>query len=62
MPASRTMPWALMPLARSLSKYTAVYLLSERASGINAQGIVLDAGMSTNYFDKDIVRKSQRPE
>ena len=41
---------------------TAVYLLSQRASGINAQGIVLDAGMSTNYFDKDIVRKSQRPE
>jgi len=39
----------------------AVFLLSERASGINAQGIVLDAGMSTNYFDKDIVRKSQRP-
>jgi enoyl-[acyl-carrier protein] reductase I len=41
---------------------TAVYLLSKRASGINAQGIVLDAGMSVNYFDKDIVRKSQRPE
>lgn len=40
----------------------AVFLLSERASGINAQGIVLDAGMSTNYFDSDIVRKSQRPE
>jgi enoyl-[acyl-carrier protein] reductase I len=39
-----------------------VYLLSERASGINAQGIVLDAGMSVNYFDTDIVRKSQRPE
>ncbi|MBI5411769.1 enoyl-ACP reductase, partial [Candidatus Peregrinibacteria bacterium] len=31
-------------------------------SGINAQGIVLDAGMSVNYFDKDIVRKSMRPE
>jgi len=41
---------------------TAVFLLSERASGINAQGIVLDAGMSVNYFDKDIVRKSQRPD
>jgi len=39
----------------------ATFLLSERASGINAQGIVLDAGMSINYFDKDIVRKSQRP-
>ena len=40
----------------------AVFLLSERSSGISAQGIVLDAGMSTNYFDKDIVRKSTRPE
>lgn len=39
---------------------TAVFLLSERSSGINAQGIVLDAGMSTNYFDKDIVKKSNR--
>ncbi|MEE9498487.1 MAG: SDR family oxidoreductase [Nitrospinaceae bacterium] len=41
---------------------TAVFLLSERASGINAQGIVLDAGMSVNYFDKDIVKKAQRPD
>jgi len=40
----------------------AVFLLSERASGINAQGIVLDAGMSVNYFDQDIVKKSQRPD
>lgn len=40
----------------------AVFLLSERSSGINAQGIVLDAGMSTNYFDKDIVRRAQRPD
>tara|TARA_B100000686_G_scaffold347235_1_gene435488 strand:- start:1428 stop:2213 length:786 start_codon:yes stop_codon:yes gene_type:complete len=30
---------------------TVVFLLSERSSGINAQGIVLDAGMSINYFD-----------
>jgi len=29
----------------------AVFLLSERSSGINAQGVVIDAGMSTNYFD-----------
>jgi len=35
---------------------TAVFLLSERSSGINAQGIVVDAGMSTNYFDHDVVR------
>jgi enoyl-[acyl-carrier protein] reductase I len=33
----------------------AAFLLSERASGINAQSIVVDAGMSTNYFDADVV-------
>ena len=38
----------------------AVFLLGECSSGINAQGIVLDAGMSINYFDKDIVKKSRR--
>jgi enoyl-[acyl-carrier protein] reductase I len=35
---------------------TAAFLLSDRSSGINAQGIVVDAGMSINYFDADIVR------
>ena len=34
---------------------TAAFLLSERASGINAQTIVIDAGMSSNYFDKKSV-------
>ena len=34
---------------------TIAFLLSPRSSGINAQGIVLDAGMSINYFDKQIV-------
>ena len=34
---------------------TAVFLLSERASGITAQTIVVDAGMAINYFDKGIV-------
>ena len=38
----------------------ALFLLGECSSGINAQGIVLDAGMAINYFDKDIVRKSRR--
>jgi enoyl-[acyl-carrier protein] reductase I len=38
----------------------AVFLLSERSSGINAQGLVLDAGMSVNYFDKDLVKKAMR--
>ncbi len=39
---------------------TVAFLLSERASGINAQRIVIDCGMSVNYFDKDIIRKATR--
>lgn len=35
---------------------TVLFLLSERSSGINAQGIVVDAGMGTNYFDDSIVK------
>ena len=34
----------------------AVFLLSERSSGINAQGLVLDAGMSINYFDQELIK------
>jgi enoyl-[acyl-carrier protein] reductase I len=40
----------------------AVFLLSPRASGIQAQRIVVDAGMSINYFDRDVVKKATRPE
>jgi enoyl-[acyl-carrier protein] reductase I len=36
----------------------AAFLLSERSSGINAQLIVVDAGMSTNYFDADLIRRA----
>ena len=36
---------------------TVAFLLSPRSSGINAQGIVIDAGMSTNYFDDELVRR-----
>jgi len=32
------------------------FLLSERSSGINAQGIVVDCGMGTNYFDAELVK------
>ena len=32
-----------------------LYLLSSRSSGINGQGITIDAGMGFNYFDKEIV-------
>src|SRR5262245_21656339 len=35
----------------------AVFLLSPRSSGINTQSIVVDAGMSINYFDADVVRR-----
>lgn len=38
----------------------AAFLLSERSSGVNAQRIVVDAGMGTNYFDADIVRHTLR--
>lgn len=35
----------------------AAFLISPRASGINAQTLVIDAGMSTNFFDQEIVDK-----
>ena len=35
----------------------ACFLLSPRSSGINAQSIVIDAGMAINYFDNSIVKK-----
>lgn len=40
----------------------AVFLLSERSSGVNAQGLVVNAGMDLNYFDKEIVRLAMRPQ
>ena len=36
---------------------TVAFLLSPRSSGINSQGIVIDAGMSTNFFDSDLVNR-----
>lgn len=38
----------------------AAFLLSPRSSGINAQRIVVDAGMSTNYFDEALVQGALR--
>jgi len=35
----------------------AVFLLSPRSSGIQAQNIAVDAGMSINYFDQQIIQK-----
>ena len=38
----------------------ALFLLSSRSSGINAQRHVIDAGMSVNFFDRDIVKAAVR--
>jgi enoyl-[acyl-carrier protein] reductase I len=40
----------------------AVFLLSPASSGINAQGITINAGMDNNYFDKEVIRLAMRPE
>jgi enoyl-[acyl-carrier protein] reductase I len=34
---------------------TALFLLSEASSGINGQGIIVDAGLSQNVFDQNVV-------
>lgn len=39
---------------------TVLFLLSPVSGGINATGIVVDAGMSCNYFDQDVVNKAMR--
>ena len=44
-------------LATEEAARAAVFLLSEAASGINARKLVVDAGMSINYFDADIVKR-----
>ena len=38
----------------------AMFLLSPRSSGINAQTIVVDAGMSINYFDAEVIRGAMK--
>lgn len=39
---------------------TIAFLLSERSSGINAQRLVVDAGMAINYFDRALVKRALR--
>lgn len=39
-----------------------LFLLSPRSAGINAQNLVVDAGMGTNFFDRGLVRRATRPE
>jgi len=36
----------------------ALFLLSPRSAGINAQGIVVDAGMGVNFFDSELVKRA----
>jgi enoyl-[acyl-carrier protein] reductase I len=40
----------------------ALFLLSERSSGINGVTLTIDAGLGSNYFDKDIIRLAMRME
>ncbi|MBM9519450.1 SDR family oxidoreductase [Desulforhopalus vacuolatus] len=51
----------VIPRKRALATQEAanlvVFLMSRRSSGINCQTMVVDAGMSVNYFDKNIVKK-----
>jgi enoyl-[acyl-carrier protein] reductase I len=36
------------------------FLLSPRSSGINGQGLVVNAGLDFNYFDREVVRAATR--
>ena len=38
------------------------FLLSPRSSGINAQRIIVDAGMAINYFDNSIVERTMNAD
>jgi len=49
------------PLATREAADTALFLLSPRSSGINCQTIVVDGGMSVNYFDRTIVTRTVAP-
>jgi enoyl-[acyl-carrier protein] reductase I len=39
----------------------AAFLLSPRSSAVNAQRIVVDAGMAINYFDRETIARAMRP-
>ena len=39
-----------------------LFLLSQRSSGISAQGLVVDAGLGVNFFDRAIVENATRPK
>ncbi len=39
-----------------------LFLLSERSSGMNGTGMIIDAGMGLNHFDQEAIRLAMRPE
>ena len=39
-----------------------VFLLSGRSGGINGTTLTIDAGLGSNYFDKDVIRLAMRME
>jgi enoyl-[acyl-carrier protein] reductase I len=54
----------IIPRKRALqtdeAAHVAAFLLSPRSSGINAQSIVVDAGMSINYFDRALIERAMK--
>ena len=57
--------WRVIPRKRAVETTEAAnavaFLLSPRSSGVNAQRIVIDAGMSINYFDRELIERAMRP-
>jgi enoyl-[acyl-carrier protein] reductase I len=39
----------------------ALFLLSPRSSGVNGATLIVDAGLGSNMFDKDVIRLAMRP-
>jgi enoyl-[acyl-carrier protein] reductase I len=40
----------------------ALFLLSARSSGINGTTLIVDAGLGSNMFDKEVIRLAMRPD